>query len=131
MTRALRLTALLTPALLSACQASTKAADSAGETTPGASVSDVTETGSRTLAGLQCPAQVVRVEGGVPHIYAHDRVDLARVFGFVQAQDRFFSMDLARRLGLGQVSALLGDSALASDMESRASGMTFVAERVL
>ena len=55
---------------------------------------------------------MLRVEGGIPHIYASDRADLARVFGFVQAQDRFFSMDLARRLGLGEVSSLLGDSAV-------------------
>lgn len=131
MNRALRLTALLSPALLGGCNSSTKTTDTAVSLPPGPSLTDVPESGSRTLEGLQCPAQVVRVEGGVPHIYAHDRADLARVFGYVQAQDRFFSMDLARRLGLGEVSALLGDSALETDMESRATGMTHVAEQIL
>ena len=86
---------------------------------------------SRYLPGLRCEAQVVRTEANVPHIYAEDRVDLARVMGFVAAQDRYFEIDLARRLGLGTVSELLGNDALESDMESRSSGMTFVAEQVL
>ena len=86
---------------------------------------------SRYLPGLRCEAQVVRTEANIPHIYAEDRVDLARVMGFVAAQDRYFEIDLARRLGLGTVSELLGNDALESDMESRSSGMTFVAEQVL
>ena len=117
--------------LLAGCDGGSIADDTARAEARGPALSDVAESASRSLDGLSCPAQVVRVEGGVPHIYAHDREDLARVFGFVQAQDRFFSMDLARRLGLGEVSSLLGDSALETDMDSRASGMTFVAERIL
>lgn len=105
--------------------------DTSTTTTPGASVTDVAETEAWTLDGLQCEAHVLRVEGSVPHIYAHDRVDLARVFGFVQARDRYFSMELARRLGLGEVSSLLGDSALETDMDARESGMTFVAQQIL
>ena len=62
---------------------------------------------------------------------AYDRADLARALGFVMAKDRFFEMDLARRLGLGTVSALLGDAALETDMESRVMGMTFVADSLL
>lgn len=86
---------------------------------------------SRYLPGLRCEAQVVRTQANIPHIYAEDRSDLARVMGFVAAQDRYFEIDLARRLGLGTVSELLGNDALESDMESRSSGMTFVAEQVL
>ena len=89
----------------------------------------VTET--RALQGLRCEVQVLRTEGDRPHIYAHDRADLARALGFVMAKDRFFEMDLARRLGLGTVSELLGDAALETDMESRVMGMTFVADSLL
>jgi hypothetical protein len=42
----------------------------------------------------------------VPHVYAYDRVDLARAYGFTQARDRYFEMELARRLGRGTVSDL-------------------------
>ncbi len=132
MSRLLSLVLPLAPLLLlGGCKSSKQGTDTSPTTTPGASVTDVAETEAWTLEGLQCPAHVVRVEGSVPHIYAHDRVDLARVFGFVQARDRYFSMELARRLGLGQVSSLLGDSALETDMDSRESGMTFVAEQIL
>lgn len=98
---------------------------------PSASLAEVPLTATWSVDGLRCPATVVTVEAGIPHIYAQDRTDLARVFGFVQARDRFFSMDLARRLGLGQVSAILGQDALETDRESRSSGMTFVADRIL
>lgn len=82
---------------------------------------------SFSVEGLSCPAEVVRTEGNVPHIYAHDREDLAFATGFVFAQDRFFFLDLARRLALGRVSEILGDPALESDKQARASGMTHVA----
>ncbi len=83
------------------------------------------------LPALDGPAYVVRTEAGVPHVYAQSRDDMARVLGFTVARDRFFIMDLQRRLGLGTVSALLGDMALATDLESRTTGIAFVAERVL
>jgi len=92
---------------------------------------DVAETGSYTIPGLTCDAQVVRTAGNIPHIYAHDRADLARAYGFTQARDRYFEMELARRLGLGTLSEILGDAALENDMDSRATGMTAVADSIL
>jgi penicillin amidase len=83
------------------------------------------------IAGMEGPAFVVRTEANVPHIYAGSRADLARVAGFVQARDRYFEIDLARRLGLGELSALLGDQALQTDMESRGNGMTWIADRMV
>lgn len=91
----------------------------------------VSETESLALPGLREPVHVVRVEGSIPHIYAANRHDLAMVQGYVVARDRFFVMDLGRRLGLGELASLLGDVALDSDLESRGSGMTHVAERIL
>lgn len=94
-------------------------------------IESVAQTESWYITGLQCQAQVVRTEGDVPHIYAHNREDLARIMGFVAARDRYFEMDLARRLGLGEASGLLGQDALEIDKESRLSGMTWVSQQVL
>lgn len=84
-----------------------------------------------TIDGLQDEVQVVRTEASIPHIYAKNRNDLARVEGFVIARDRYFMMDLARRLGAGRVSELLGDSALATDQEWRSQGAAYVTDRIV
>lgn len=84
-----------------------------------------------TLPGLSAPVHVFRTEGAVPHIYAETRRDLAYAMGYVVATDRYFVMDLGRRLGLGRLSELLGDAALENDIESRGIGQRFVAERIL
>ncbi|MGM0578809.1 MAG: penicillin acylase family protein [Myxococcota bacterium] len=91
----------------------------------------VPETERWTLPGLSAPVHVVRTEMGVPHVYASTREDLGRALGFVVARDRFFVMDLQRRLAQGTVSALLGDVGLESDLDSRLTGMHVVADRVL
>lgn len=84
-----------------------------------------------TLQGLQAEVQVLRTEGDVAHIYAKNRKDLTRVLGFTMARHRYFQLELTRRLGLGEISDLLGDAALSQDMEARWSGSEFVASTVL
>ncbi|MBK9259027.1 MAG: penicillin acylase family protein [Polyangiaceae bacterium] len=91
----------------------------------------VGEAESWMIPGLQDEVHVVRTESNVPHIYAKNRVDLARVQGFVMARDRYFMMDLERRLATGRLSELLGDSALATDQEWRAQGAAYVTDRIL
>jgi penicillin amidase len=81
-------------------------------------------------AALQKEAHVVRTEADVPHIYAATRHDAAYVLGFTTARDRFFMMDLARRLGTGKVTELLGSAGLESDLRSRLSGMTYLTDQV-
>lgn len=83
------------------------------------------------FAGLEGDVHVVRTAGNVPHIYAENRRDLSFVHGFVLARDRLFMMDLTRRLGLGRTSELIGDGGLSTDMESRWTGMTHVADRIV
>ena len=39
-------------------------------------------------------------------------------------------LDMARRLGSGRLSEVLGDTALPSDLESRGTGMAFAAARL-
>jgi penicillin amidase len=86
---------------------------------------------TNALPGLRGEAQVVFTEGNVPHIYARDREDLGRVLGYVTARDRFFMLDLARRLAQGTLSQLLGDAALDTDLESRATGMTYATGQLM
>lgn len=89
---------------------------------------DVGQTEEWRLPGLHGPAYVMRTEANIPRIYAVDDIDLARVNGFTYARDRFFVLDLSRRLSTGRVSVLLGDAAFSTDAESRSNGMTHVAE---
>lgn len=79
---------------------------------------------------LSAEAYVVRTEMNVPHVYAQNRLDMGKVLGFVVARDRFFIMDLQRRLTQGTISALLGDLGLSNDIESRLLGMSTVARLV-
>ena len=92
---------------------------------------EVPEDRSWTLPTLQDNAHIVFTEGNVPHIYAENRRDLAVVWGFQVARDRFFMMDLSRRLALGELSEVLGEDALSADMESRAEGNRHIAEQML
>ncbi len=92
---------------------------------------DVEETNRYVIPGLTSESYEVTVEGGIPHAYADNREDLYRVQGFLVARDRFFSMDLVRRLSQGRLSELLGDVVLESDQESRGLGMTHVTETLI
>ncbi len=91
----------------------------------------VPETVVRNLPCLTEEAVVVRTEGNVPHIYARDRAQASCVMGFVMAQDRFFQMDLTSRLAQGELSELLGDAALGTDVEQRMNGGAFVTDLYL
>jgi penicillin G amidase len=75
--------------------------------------------GTQRLAGLSAPVELVRDAGGVPTLTASTRLDLARGLGFVHAQERFFQMDLLRRAGAGELSALVGPVALTVDRARR------------
>ena len=76
--------------------------------------------GDRALAGLGAPVTVERDSAGVPTITASTRADAARALGYVHAQERFFQMDLLRRVPAGELSALLGEATWATDSTLRA-----------
>lgn len=80
------------------------------------------------LPGLSEDAFVVRTEMNVPHVYARSRLDALRVLGFVMARDRWFQMDLTRRLSEGRISELLGEQALSTDLENRMTGASHMAD---
>lgn len=75
--------------------------------------------GERALEGLSAPVLVERDESGVVTLTGDDRADLAQALGFAHAQDRFFQMDLSRRMSSGTLSALFGATALETDRVNR------------
>ena len=81
--------------------------------------------------GLAQAATLERDARGVPVITARTRADLAFATGYAHAQDRFFQMDLARRLAGGELSELFGAVALKQDTRARRFGFRAVARRVL
>ena len=75
--------------------------------------------GTIRAAGLAGQVTVARDERGVPMISGNDRGDLAYATGFIHAQDRFFQMDLLRRVGAGELAELFGAKALPLDRSHR------------
>jgi penicillin amidase len=87
--------------------------------------------GARRQGELHAPVRITRDWRGVPTIEAADRVDLAYATGFLHAQDRFFQMDLSRRLAAGELAELFGPVALDEDRETRVFRFRSVARAVL
>jgi len=86
--------------------------------------------GARALPGLSAPLTIERDARGVPAITGASRLDVARGLGFVHAQERFFQMDLQRRLAAGELAELLGPSVLAFDRQYRPHRFRAVARQV-
>jgi penicillin G amidase len=75
--------------------------------------------GTVSIAALDDAVEITRDGFGVPTVTASSRRDLALATGFLHAQDRFFQMDLLRRVAAGELSALVGPAALAFDRAHR------------
>ncbi|MCD9028485.1 penicillin acylase family protein [Luteimonas sp. BDR2-5] len=75
--------------------------------------------GELALPGLSAPATVARDALGVVTIDADNETDAMRALGYVHAQERYFEMDLMRRMSAGELSALLGERALETDRRQR------------
>ncbi|KHE70161.1 penicillin acylase family protein [Halobacillus sp. BBL2006] len=87
--------------------------------------------GEVQLTGLQEPVEVTRDENGVPHIEAANTEDLFRAQGYVQAQDRLFQMELARRQASGTLSEVVGKATVDQDKYFRTLGLRRAAEKSL
>src|SRR5437763_8828346 len=85
--------------------------------------------GTLTASGLQAPAEILRDRWGTPHIYAQNTRDLFFAQGYAQAQDRLWQMEFTRRVGNGNLSALLGPDTLGIDRFMRTIGLRSTAER--
>ncbi|MCW8844545.1 MAG: penicillin acylase family protein [Gammaproteobacteria bacterium] len=85
--------------------------------------------GSMLLTGLSGTVLVERDDVGAVSLRGEDRADLAQALGFAHAQDRFFQMDLSRRMSAGELSALVGPAALETDRSNRIHRFREVARR--
>ncbi|WP_062645318.1 penicillin acylase family protein [Streptomyces maremycinicus] len=85
--------------------------------------------GSITLEGLTGPVDVKRDGYGIPQIYADSDEDLFMAQGYVQAQDRFYEMDVRRHMTSGRLSEMFGKSQVDNDEFLRTLGWDRVAEK--
>ena len=90
-------------------------------TVPAQAADAVTDDQSLLLqvAGLHKPAEILVDTWGVPHIYAASQDDAFFVQGFNAARDRLFQIDLWRRRGLGELSAVFGSAYVEQDKATR------------
>ncbi|MBE4739858.1 penicillin acylase family protein [Streptomyces caniscabiei] len=84
--------------------------------------------GSITLDGLSGPVDVKRDGYGIPQIYASSDEDLFMAQGYVQAQDRFYEMDVRRHMTAGRLSEMFGESQVDNDEFLRTLGWHRIAE---
>ncbi|MFF9177904.1 penicillin acylase family protein [Streptomyces sp. NPDC014793] len=85
--------------------------------------------GSITLDGLSGPVDVKRDGNGIPQVYASSDEDLFMAQGYVQAQDRFYEMDVRRHLTSGRLSEMFGKSQVKNDEFLRTLGWDRVARQ--
>lgn len=85
--------------------------------------------GSITLDGLSGPVDVKRDGHGIPQIYASSEEDLFMAQGFVQAQDRFYEMDVRRHMTAGRLSEMFGEGQVDNDEFLRTLGWHRIAEQ--
>lgn len=85
-------------------------------------------TGEIRLDSLSADVEVKRDANGVPQIYADNETDLFRAQGYVQAQDRFYEMDVRRHVTAGRLSEMFGESQVDTDAFLRTLGWRRVAQ---
>lgn len=86
-------------------------------------------TGTLKLDGLRAQVEVKRDNYGIPQIYADSDEDLFRAQGFVQAQDRFWEMDVRRHMTAGRLSEMFGPGQVETDAFLRTLGWRRVAQQ--
>ncbi|PWK91994.1 penicillin acylase family protein [Fulvimonas soli] len=84
--------------------------------------------GELRTAALAAPVSVERDALGSATLTAESRDDLTWALGFVHAQERYFAMDLMRRLAAGELAELVGPAALDADLNHRRHRLRAVAE---
>jgi penicillin amidase len=80
------------------------------------------------IPGLVAPVEVRFDARGIPTVRARSLHDAFRVEGYLQARERLFQMELARRVAGGELSELVGPVALPLDRRQRVYGFAHVAE---
>ena len=80
---------------------------------------------------LEADVEIVFDDMAVPHIYAESEHDALHALGYVHAMERLWQMDLLRRAGGGELSALLGPDMIDNDKYLRTLGMRKTADRTV
>ncbi len=84
--------------------------------------------GTIDVVGLKAPVEILRDKNAVPHIIAGSIEDASFALGYVHAQDRFWQMELMRRIGQGRLAELVpprlvGSGLVDSDRTMRGLGV--------
>ncbi|MGY1436263.1 penicillin acylase family protein [Streptomyces reniochalinae] len=85
--------------------------------------------GTLKLKALEAPVSVKRDGSGIPQLYADNSEDLFLAQGYVQAQDRFWEMDVRRHMTSGRLSEMFGAGQVETDAFLRTLGWRRVAEK--
>lgn len=84
--------------------------------------------GRDRITDLGGSVTVIRDANAVPHIFADTTLDAYRALGYLHAQDRFFQMEMVRRVGTGRLSELIGAGGLRTDRFMRTLGIGRLAD---
>ncbi len=87
--------------------------------------------GTRTLSEIHADIAIERDALGVVTIHAQSRNDAMFALGFAHAQERFFEMDLMRRMAAGELAELVGSAAIDQDKLHRPFRMRERAQHIL
>lgn len=96
--------------------------------------SDVPESGTKEVAGLEGKVDVVRDRYGMVHIAATSIADAMRVQGYQVARDRTAQLELIRRSATGRLAEAFGDASPAlidSDITMRTIGLARTARKMV
>ena len=86
--------------------------------------------GEVTSQHISSDIEIYRDSMAIPYIIAKDDEDAAFALGYVHAQERLFTMDLARRAGAGRLSEILGSETIPFDLMFRTVGIKRMAEMI-
>lgn len=84
--------------------------------------------GEQRVNGPQHAVTITRDALGTATITGQSRDDVSYALGYVHAQERFFPMDLMRRVSAGELSELVGAAALDTDIRHRRHRLRAVAQ---
>jgi penicillin amidase len=84
-----------------------------------------------TKAGVIATVRTLRDSLDIPHIFGSTDRDVLYALGRAHARDRFFQMDVLRHEFSGTLAEMVGDGALASDVQLRTLGLRRAAEASL
>ena len=87
--------------------------------------------GASSDSSLNGEVTIERDAAGIPTITGSSENDVAYGLGFAHGQDRFFQMDLARRLAAGELSELFGRVAIEQDQRTRPMRFREIASQAL